>query len=142
MNGLRRLFRVLLVLWAGSLWSLAAWVAPTLFRAQSDPHLAGMLAGRLFSIETYVGLSVLAVSLPLPERRKFKWGYVAGGLLALQQWMLRPLMDAAHARGAVAGLSFGAWHGVAGVFYLAACAAVLAVIWNAAELFGVRHAQT
>jgi len=135
---LRRVFRVLLVLWAGSLWSLAAWVAPTLFRAQSDRHLAGVLAGRLFSIEAYVGLSVLLLSLLLPERGKFKWGYLAGGLLALQQWALRPVMDAALARGSVAGLSFGAWHGVSGVIYLAACAAVLVVIWNAGDPRGMR----
>jgi len=137
-SALYRVFRVLLVLWAGSLWSLAAWVAPTLFRAQSDRHLAGALAGRLFSIETYVGLGVLALALLLPERARFKWGYLAGGLLALQQWALRPVMDAALARGSVAGLSFGAWHGVAGVFYLAACAAVLVVIWNAGDFCGVR----
>ena len=138
MSALRRVFRVLLVLWAGSLWSLAAWVAPTLFRAQGDRHLAGVLAGRLFSIETYVGLGVVALALLLPERGRFKWGYLAGGLLALQQWALRPVMDAALACGCVAGLSFGAWHGVAGVFYLAACAAVLVVIWNAGDLYGVR----
>ena len=53
----RNAFRVLLVLWAGSLWSLV-WVAPTLFRAQSDRHLAGVLAGRLFSVETYLGVAV------------------------------------------------------------------------------------
>ena len=55
-RAIRNAFRVLLVLWAGSLWSLAAWVAPTLFYAQSDRHLAGMLAARLFTIETYLGL--------------------------------------------------------------------------------------
>ena len=44
------------------------WVAPTLFYAQGDRHLAGVLAARLFSIETYVGLGVAALALMLPGR--------------------------------------------------------------------------
>ena len=47
MTVIRSAFRVLSVLWAGSLWSVAAWVAPTLFYAQSDRHLAGILAAGL-----------------------------------------------------------------------------------------------
>jgi Domain of unknown function (DUF4149) len=125
---LRCLFRLLLVLWAGSLWSLAAWVAPTLFHLQSDRHLAGMLAGRLFSIETYVGLGAAAFALLLRERGTFKWGYLAAGLLAVNEWLLRPVMAAAQAGGSAAGLSFGAWHGVSAVIYLGACAAVAVLI--------------
>jgi hypothetical protein len=120
----RSVLRVLTVLWAGSLWSLAAWVAPTLFHAQSDRHLAGLLAARLFAIETYVGLGVVLLAVLLPGRGNFKWGYIAAGLLAGVQWALRPMMDAAHARGTAAGLSFGAWHGVSAAIYLLACLAV------------------
>jgi hypothetical protein len=122
---------VLIALWAGSLWSLAAWVAPTLFYAQSDRHLAGMLAARLFGIETYVGLAVAVAALFSPERGKFKWGYAAAGLLALNEWALEPVMTLAHARGAAAGLSFGAWHGVSALIYLGACAALAVPILKA-----------
>ena len=127
--GAQRLKTVLLVLWAGSLWS-TIWVASILFRVVGDRHLAGVLAGRLFAIETYLGLGVAAVALLLPGRSRFVWGYAAAALLALNEWALRPVMDAARAHGAVAGLSFGAWHGVAGVLYLLACLAMLRVIWN------------
>jgi len=58
-----RAFRVLLVLWAGSLWSVAIWVAPTLFHAQPDRQLAGLLAGQLFTIEAYVGVATAALAL-------------------------------------------------------------------------------
>jgi hypothetical protein len=128
MNG--KGFRVLFVLWAGSLWSLAAWVAPTLFYAQGDRHLAGVLAARLFSIETYVGVGVAALALLLPGRAKFVGGYVAAALLAVNEWLLKPLMTQAHTRGSVAGLSFGAWHGVSAVIYLAACLAVVVLVWR------------
>ena len=133
---LRNFFRVLLVLWAGSLWSLAAWVAPTLFHAQGDRHLAGVLAGKLFSIETYVGLGVAVLAALLPGRGTFVWGYLAAALVAVNQWALRPVMVAAHARGALAGLTFGAWHGVSGVVYVLACLAMVRVIWSD---YGVDH---
>lgn len=126
---IRKFFRVLLVLWAGSLWSLT-WVTWTLFHAQSDRHLAGVLAGPLFSIETYVGVSVAALALLRRGQSKFVWGYFAASLLALNEWGLRRVMDAARAHGAAAGLTFGAWHGVSMVLYLIASLAVMVLIWN------------
>jgi Domain of unknown function (DUF4149) len=127
---IRNAFRLLLVLWAGSLWSLAAWVAPTLFYAQSDRHLAGLLAARLFSTETYVGAAVALLALLLHARKKFLCGYAAAALLAINEWILKPVMTLAHARGSVAGLGFGAWHGVSAVLYVAACIAVAVLIWK------------
>jgi len=127
---IRNAFRVLFVLWAGSLWSLAAWVAPTLFHVQSDRHLAGMLAARLFTIETYAGLAVAALALLLPGRTRFVWCYVAAALLAVDEWVLKRFMEQAHAHGASAGLSFGAWHGVSAALYLLACIAVLRLVWK------------
>jgi hypothetical protein len=126
---IRNLARVLLVAWAGSLWSLA-WVTWILFHAQNDRHLAGVLAGPLFSIETYLGLGAAALALLLPGRGRFLWGFLAAALLALNEWGLRRLLDAAHSRGWVAGLSFGAWHGVSMALYLCASIALLVLIWK------------
>ena len=123
-------FRVLFVLWAGSLWSLAAWVAPTLFYAQGDRHLAGVLAARLFSIETYVGVGVAVLALLLPGRTKFVWGYLAAGLLSVNEWVLKRIMEHAHVHGTAAYLRFGTWHGVSAVLYVLACLAVLRLVWN------------
>ena len=127
---LRQVFRVLVVLWAGSLWSLAVWVAPTLFYAQGDRHVAGVLAARLFSIETYVGLGVAALALLRLSRAKFVWGYAAVALLSINEWVLKRILALAHAHGAVAHLGFGAWHGVSAVLYVVACVAVLKLVWN------------
>ncbi len=126
----RNVFRVLLVLWAGSLWSLAAWVAPTLFYAQSDRHLAGFLASRLFSIETYLGVAVAALALILPGRGRMGGVYAGAVLLAVNEWVLKRFMEAARAHGTAGGLSFGAWHGVSAILYVAACLGVLLVIWK------------
>ncbi|GAC1673274.1 MAG: hypothetical protein NVS9B2_21780 [Steroidobacteraceae bacterium] len=125
---MRSVFRVLLVLWAGSLWSLAAWVAPTLFHVQRDPRLAGLVAARLFGIETYVGIGGAALAAELPERANVTWGYAAAALLAIDEWALKPVLAMAHARGAASGLSFAAWHGISAVLYVAACLAVVVLI--------------
>lgn len=127
---IRNLFRVLLVLWAGSLWSLAAWVTPTLFYAQGDRHLAGVLAARLFSIETYLGIAAAAMALVLPGRTRMGGVYAAAALLAVNEWVLKRFMESARAHGSVAGLSFGAWHGVSAILYIVACLGVLLVVWK------------
>jgi hypothetical protein len=123
-------YRVLLVLWAGSLWSLALWVAPTLFFAQPDRRLAGLLAARLFAVETYLGMAVAVLGFALPGRGQLRALYIAVGLLAINEWIVKRLMEHAHAQGAAIGLSFGAWHGVSAVGYLIACLLVLGTIWK------------
>jgi hypothetical protein len=127
---IRNAYRVLLVLWAGSLWSLALWVAPTLFFAQPDRHLAGLLAGRLFAVETYLGVAVAARGLARPGRGRLRAIYAAVALLAINEWIVKRLMEQAHAQGAALGLSFGAWHGVSAAGYLIGCILVLWVIWK------------
>ena len=136
MNRLRRVFRLLLVLWAGSLWSLAAWVAPTLFAAQGDRHLAGVLAGKLFSIEAYVGVAVAVMALLLPGRSKYLLGYLAAVLLAANEWVLRGFMHSAQIHGSALGLTFGAWHGVSAALYLVGCLCVVVMIYKGEVLNG------
>ena len=101
-----------------------------LFHAQGDRHVAGVLAARLFSIETYVGLGVAVLALLRPSRTKFVWGYLAAALLSVNEWILKGIMEQAHVHGTAAGLGFGAWHGVSAVLYVLACLAVLRLVWN------------
>ncbi|HEY2464862.1 MAG TPA: DUF4149 domain-containing protein [Steroidobacteraceae bacterium] len=129
MTFLRGVFRVLLVLWAGSLWS-TIWVAATLFHVQSDRHLAGIMAGRLFAIETYLGMAVAALALLLPERRRFGLGFMAVALLAGNEWILKRWMSLAQVHGSALGLRFGAWHGMSALLYLLACLCVLVIVYK------------
>jgi hypothetical protein len=122
-------FRVLMTLWAGSLWSLL-WVAAVLFQFLTDRHTAGLTAARLFSIETYLGLAVAALALLLPNRGRFRLGFLAVALLAINEWILKRVMNLAQAHGSALGLGFGAWHGVAALLYVAACVAVLVLVWK------------
>ena len=127
---MRGLFRVLLVLAVGSLWSLAAWVTPILFFTQPSRHLAGELAGRMFRLETYVCAAVALLALALPGRTRFGWLYLVAILLAINEWALRPRMELARLHGVASGLSFGAWHGVSAILYAFACAAALLLVWK------------
>jgi hypothetical protein len=122
-------FRVLWVLWAGSLWS-TVWVAAVLFHFQADRHLAGFIAGRLFSIETYLGIGVAVLALVIPDRARFRLGFAAVALLACNEWIFTRWMSLAQAHGTALGLSFGAWHGISALIYLLACLCVLVVIYK------------
>jgi hypothetical protein len=73
---------------------------------------------------------VAVFALLLPGRSKFLWGYLAAGLLAVNEWALRPVMVVARAHGSAAGLTFGGWHGVSAVIYLLACLALLVSVWK------------
>ncbi len=129
MSLIRRVVRILGVLWAGSLWSVL-WVTFVLFHDQPDRHLAGTLAGPLFTIETALGVGVAALALVLPGRTRFLWGYLAAALLALNEWGLRPIMEQVRLHGPRFGLGFGAWHGVSTLLYGIACLAVVVLVWN------------
>jgi hypothetical protein len=126
---LRIVQRLSLVLWAGSLWS-TLWVAGLLFNLLSDRHMAGVIAGRLFSIETYLGLLVAALTLLSPRRANFRLGVAAAALLAVNEWLLQPAMNSSRVHGSALGLGFGAWHGVAAALYVVACLCVLVVVYK------------
>jgi Domain of unknown function (DUF4149) len=125
----QRMFRILWVLWAGSLWSLL-WVAAVMFHFQSDRHLAGLIAARLFSIETYLGLGVGMLVLFLPNVRRFRLGYCAVALLLVNEWVLRPVMEVARTQGSALGLGFGPWHGVSALLYGLACILVAIMLFQ------------
>jgi hypothetical protein len=124
-----RAFRVFKVLWAGSLCSLP-WVAAVMFHFQSDRHVAGLIAAALFSIETYLGLALGVLALLLPNRRRFRLGYFALALLLVNEWLLKPVMEAARIHGSALGLGFGPWHGVSALLYLVACMLVAIMMFQ------------
>jgi hypothetical protein len=125
----RRVLRILWVLWAGSLWS-TLWAAAIVFHLQSDKHLAGLIAASLFGIETYLGLVVGLLALLLPIRERFRWGFLAVALLALNEWALKSVMEAARTHGSAMGLGFGPWHGVSALLYVLACLLVAVMVYQ------------
>ncbi len=51
-----RLALPLVTLWVGGLWSVGFLAVPVLFRNLPDKMLAGMLAGKMFTLVSYVGI--------------------------------------------------------------------------------------
>lgn len=101
--------RIVQTLWVGSLWTLGYIVAPMLFAVLDDRALAGMLAGRLFTIGNWLGfvcgmLLLAGLSAHMQMQRRV---WLRGGLIlmmlaghALSEFLLRPWMDSARTAGA------------------------------------------
>src|SRR5579872_6725911 len=103
MKAFKNAFRVLFTLWAGSLWAVAIFVAPTLFHVLSDKHTAGLIAARLFSYETYLAIALGALVLLTSARGRYWLGYLAAALLTVNEWALKPMMEHARVHGTALG---------------------------------------
>src|SRR5207253_6030228 len=60
-----RIFLLLTVVWAGSLWTVGYMVAPTLFSVLPSRETAGLIAGQLFRTEAILGVVVGVLQLAL-----------------------------------------------------------------------------
>lgn len=136
---------IAVTLWVGGLWAVGYLVAPTLFRVLPERALAGMVAGRLFTLIAWVGIACAAYLIVYrlarhgvqALRQLAFWvtlvmlALVAAGEFGVQP-ILASLKDQAGAREVMESVlrdRFAAWHGVASVLYLivSALGLVLAV---------------
>ena len=120
--------------WVGGLWAIGYLAVPTLFYAQPDKQLAGMLAGQMFEALGYVGIvcgTYLLLQRLLMSRkaalREPLFLLVAAMLVIslLIQFGIQPLM--ADLKGQALPLDvmqsayadrFKTWHGVSSILYL------------------------
>lgn len=126
---------VALTLWIGGLWAIGYLVAPTLFSALSnDRPLAGLLAGQLFELIGWVGLScgvylLLFTVLRLRSaalRQWHFWGLLLMFLLtAVSLFGIQPLLAQIKADAlprevmeSVLRNRFVTWHGVSSILFL------------------------
>lgn len=118
----------------GGLWAIGYMAAPTLFANLSDRALAGMLAGKLFTLIAYVGM---ACGFYLLIFRMAKMGVTA--LKQMVFWLvlvmllltiaghfgIQPVLDGLKAQAMPREVMesafrsrFATWHGVASIVYL------------------------
>lgn len=118
---------ILTTIWIGSLWTIGYVVTPTLFDMVGDRSLAGMVAGRLFTIENYIGLTcggVLLlsslVSAPKPTRFTWKVGILAAmlAIIGVSEFAIQPLMAGLKSQGLSESAEFSRLHGVSSMLYL------------------------
>jgi hypothetical protein len=128
--------RILLTLWAGSLWVTGFMVAPVLFATLEDRALAGTLAGKLFSLTSYLGLvcgGLLLAFNAVNYRTLNRRGLLLAGMLLLVaagQFVLAPMIAGLREQGLAASPRFGQLHGLASVLYVitSLCALLLVAI--------------
>lgn len=129
-------FVFLVTLWAGSLWTICFMVAPTLFSTLPERRLAGLVAARLFHLETWLGVVVaILLIIVLAARRAFSnsksilWLILLTAAAPLaSELILGPMLDTARAANDMA--RFGLLHGVSAVLFFTACLSALALVWK------------
>ena len=128
------LYRWALALWIGGMCAIGYVVAPTLFSSLGDRQLAGLVAGKLFSLIGWIGLGGGAYLLVFligrwgaaVIRRGVFWLVVLLLVLtAAGQFGIQPLMAQLKAEALPRDVMdsifrdrFAAWHGVSSVVYL------------------------
>jgi hypothetical protein len=129
----RRIANLLLALWTGSLVTVCALVAPTLFALLERP-LAGRVAARLFFAEAAIGVCATIGIFALQRLGGFvlSRAAVAAILIAAlaplaSELFLTPIMQATREAGDMA--RFGALHGVSAVLFVSACVSAVAAVW-------------
>ena len=133
---LSRFNLIIVTLWVGALWmtGLSAYI---LFDTLRDKQLAGSLAGRLFTIVSYIGMAsaiYLLIQRLIDDgtralKQSFFWAVLVMLLLVLAghfgiQPILAQLKNAAlpnDVMQSVFASRFRNWHGVASVAYLIEC---------------------
>ncbi|MDE1183723.1 DUF4149 domain-containing protein [Paraburkholderia sp.] len=143
-----RVFRLLTVIWVGSLLTIGYAVAPVLFTSL-DRMTAGAVAAQLFRIEGVVGVIcgvlLLVLANMLVRRgnetyRRLRWP-VMGMLICVLvgYFALQPFMNALRIAAAEAGTDvghsafaarFGMLHGVSTVFYLIESLLGIVLVWK------------
>ncbi len=121
-------------LWVGAMWGIGYIVAPVLFSRLGDRALAGLIAGKLFSLIAWVGIAC-AIYLLLFRILRSGTGVFRQGVFWIVLLMLalvcagefgvQPIMAALKEEAlpkqvmeSVLRDRFAAWHGVSSVLYI------------------------
>jgi hypothetical protein len=139
------LYAIALTLWVGGLWAVGCIVAPVLFSTLGDRALAGMVAGKLFTLIALIGIGCAAYLLLFRMVRFgagcFKHGIfwlvlIMLGLVIAGEFGVQPILAGLKTQAlpkevmeSVFRDRFSTWHGVASVLYLIECALGLLLVW-------------
>lgn len=127
---------VVLTLWVGALW-MTGITASVLFQNIADRQLAGLVAGKLFTIVSYIGIGSglwlliqrLAADGFSAFRQSLFWIVLLMWILVLVgEFGIQPLLAQLKASAlpndvmqSVFASRFKTWHGIASVAYLVEC---------------------
>ena len=125
---------IIATLWVGGMWAIGYIVAPVLFSRLGDRALAGLIAGKLFSLIAWIGIAgafyLLVYRLVRNGSAAFRQGvfWIVLLMLALVcagEFGIQPIMAALKEEAlpkqvmeSVLRDRFAAWHGVSSVLYI------------------------
>lgn len=128
-----RLSLIIMTLWAGALW-MTGVSAYVLFDSLQDKQMAGMLAGKLFTVVSYIGMVsgfYLLIQRLVQDgtaalKQAFFWSVFVMLLLVLAgHFGIQPILESLKSQALPADVMqsvfadrFRNWHGVASVAYL------------------------
>ncbi len=128
-----RLPVLIAALWWGSLSTIGFLVVPMLFAHLATPAMAGNMAARLFTAQTWVtlasGLLLLMLSRPRGDTRLHPWaqsalGWIAAGMLMA---LMLELVVAPHI---VARDNLKLWHSLGSLMFLGQWLCAGVVLWR------------
>ncbi len=125
-------------LWWGSLTAVGAWVVPLLFANLPSPAMAGGMAAKLFSAQTWVALgSGLVLLMVIRGREESVSMDAMGGVLMLvvTGMLLALLVEFGVAPKIMARQDLKLWHSVGSVMFALQWVCAGAVLWRV----GARH---
>lgn len=141
-----RLSLIIITLWAGALW-MTGVSAYVLFDTLQDKQLAGSLAGKLFTVVSYIGLASAfyllihrLVQFGTPAlKQMFFWAVFVMLLLVLAgHFGIGHILESLKAQALPADVMqsvfadrFKTWHGVASVAYLVECLLAIVMVLKA-----------
>ncbi|MDP2961300.1 MAG: DUF4149 domain-containing protein [Sulfurimicrobium sp.] len=125
---------VAITLWVGGMWAIGYLAAPVLFSALADKSMAGMLAGKMFTLVAYVGM-VCGFYLLIHRLASFgsgalKQGFFWAALVMLLltiagHFGIQPIMESLKSQALPKGVMesmfrdrFARWHGISSIVYL------------------------
>ncbi len=133
-NPAESLQQIALTLWVGGLWITGYMVAPVLFASLPDRMLAGMLAGKMFTVISYIGIACgsylvvyrIARLGGAALKEGFFWATALMLILTFAahfgiQPIIERLKEAALPRDVMQSVfrdRFSAWHGISSILYL------------------------
>lgn len=124
---------ILITAWVGGLWAIGYLAAPALFYTLDDKHLAGMLAGKMFTWVAYLGIAggfyLLIHRLARFGTQALKQGFFWAALVMLLLTLaghfgIQPILAQLKTQAmpsdvmqSVFASRFRAWHGMASIAY-------------------------
>ena len=120
-------------LWWGSLTAVGFMVVPLLFKFLPTPAMAGHMAARLFTAQTWVSVAcgVVLLLVSRPNRPSALSGRAQAALVFIVLGMLLALLiEFAVAPRIVARENLRLWHGAGSVMYVVQWLCAAAVLWR------------